>query len=453
MHCICCRQDMPSGDIQMCEICAIWNREEELIRRLEPVWQRNGHYGNHDEIAKMVEAFELKNVYNGTTISWHKVLSLAIGKEVPALTVKKRKGIENEHFSLFHLRNTAQKIGNPMFNGNEILSPSVDIENVSGRRMSGGKTIDLSGGLQVAVDKKAIRFSGFSIEQGSGDILLQMIMDYFREPSDPMQIAVRYNRLHSELCWSEGMKKNNGDDVFNQPTIRSLFTAVGDPNTPPPDYKKFTTYVRKNNSNISPPPLCTWNEKGYLMGLRIDGERKLLPLPNKLNLLEIFIKTWRGRYGSEARKKLRTACYCLSFSFGQTGEGYPLTPHERSFQLLRSIVKANEDRIRCHNNGFLVKGSSGFWWWITHGNGAHGSECVLALADPRVENPGENPNAVLNQICLYESSQELPLGDRICSNVLGLLNDLEISQNIPQVGGALFKARQKVNVRHYFAER
>ena len=177
MHCICCRQDMPSGDVQLCEICAIWNREEELIRRLEPVWQRNGHYGNHDEIAKMVEAFELKNVYNGTTINWHKVLSLAIGKEVPALAAIKRKGIENEHFSLFYLRNTAQKIGNPMFNGNEILSPSVDIENASGRRMSGGKIIDLSGGLQVAVDRKAIRFSGFSIEQGSGDILLQMIMD------------------------------------------------------------------------------------------------------------------------------------------------------------------------------------------------------------------------------------------------------------------------------------
>lgn len=450
MHCICCRKEVPEGSSQLCEVCNAWNSEAELIRRIEPVWQRVGQYGSNEEIEQMVDLFEKSGIYKEEEIDWNSVLGIVLGKELTAPKREKYRRSDVEVHSLFFFRNTAQRLANPLFNNNNISSRAKNGVKM-GRKTYAGRSFGLANKAEVYIDQNMIEISGQQIFEGSGNILLQVISEYFQDASDPSQIAIRFNQIHAELCgqksWSEESKS-----AFEMPIIRTLFTAVGDPNLPPTDYKRFTNYLRKSKQEFSPPPLCTWNEKGYLMGLRTMNERKLLPLPKKLHLLERFVRTWKGRYGMEATKKLRTACYCLSFSFANIGEGVPLTPHERSFQLLNSVVLANSERIKPHKGGLFVKGTSGFWWWINHGVGAHGSECVLAIASPEDDDKDIENNVLKNRVCLYESDKDLPLGDRICSNVLGILNDQEIAIQIPQVGYALASARMEEKLYKHLAE-
>ena len=118
----------------------------------------------------------------------------------------------------------------------------------------------------------------------------------------------------------------------------------------------------------------------------------------------------------------------LAILFGKKGDDVPITPHERSFQLLRSVV-----------DGMLITGTSGTQWWMWPGEGAHGSSCIIAPADPRMDNPLDDPGACLEMICLFESKQHLPLGDRVVSNVLGLLNDEAMAQRIHQVKSAIHR--------------
>jgi hypothetical protein len=110
------------------------------------------------------------------------------------------------------------------------------------------------------------------------------------------------------------------------------------------------------------------------------------------------------------------------------------------------VVEANRANIVVTEYGMLLTGTSGTRWWLRAGQGVHGSKCIIATANPRLDDPLDDPTAILDMVCLYEAKQHLPLGDRIVANLLGLLNDEAVASRIFQVHHAIKHSQAISNV-------
>ena len=99
--------------------------------------------------------------------------------------------------------------------------------------------------------------------------------------------------------------------------------------------------------------------------------------------------------------------------------------------MLRGVVDSNPDRVSFLDNGLLITRTLGVRWTITRGQGVHDAPYVI---EPVCM---ENKERKGNQVCLFDHSAHLPLGDRLVTTVLGLLNDSTIAREIPQVAFAV----------------
>jgi hypothetical protein len=110
------------------------------------------------------------------------------------------------------------------------------------------------------------------------------------------------------------------------------------------------------------------------------------------------------------------------------------------------VVKSNP-RVSVTNRGYVLTGSSGAHWRITS------PECLTPYhedpfnvlirchADLTEDNAywfGNETDSEQHRwafVCIHSSADgaQLPVGDRLCAAVLGLLNDITLSADIPQI--------------------
>lgn len=415
----------------LCEVCAAWNDEDGLRKRIMPVWQRLVD----ETFTEILEETQVELLHDGhlemdADLDWWSVLSLITGQELTFPKSSFSKLPRPAQFAIVNLVHKSRQSELALFGDGGARGPGIE----DGMGMLIEKiNVDH---LQVAIQEKGLVVDGVAVREGPGMLLASMITESLEKGGVAGHPAHRFNALHDQLCREEGSicGSDVGHFTIRRKLIRRHFQVIGDANAPP-QHNLFDNFQRQKAN--SAPPLCTWDTMGYSLGLHLDTGRRLLTLPRDVVLLETFVRAWRGRYGGEAAMRLRAACLLLVEIHGKEGNDVPITPHERSFQLLRSVVEANQNRVIATEDGLMVLGTSGVAWWIWPGEGAHGSKCILAPADPRVDNPLEEPEAILEPICLYESQQHLPLGDRIVSNLLGLLNDKQVGVRIHQVRSAI----------------
>jgi hypothetical protein len=473
VNCSCCRAKFDGQEEgKLCPICAIWNTKDGFSKRLVPVWQRlvgeqfhdiidevrgelydyidhdvgglweiGAEYEVEDDAGEMAgDETEVDDCGRGVItqedcFDWSRVLQIVTGREA------KSSDDPLEHSPSEHCPPVAKlylEVAEIVARRADLAlfrdggASETDIDEGLGAELSG---FDL-GPFTIAVHERGMMVDRVAVRSGCGKLLLSYITQSVTNPRQKGHPAHRFNGLHSELCREDGSLAGNdcGQQSIRRKMIRRQFQAIGDANAPPP-------YIQVGNFNqqddLNPPPLCSWNDSTYSLGIHLEGGRHLLELPRNIDTLEFFVRTWRGRYGSESALRLRGACMELAILFGKKGDDVPITPHERSFQLLRAVIESNPEMIDLTDDGMLITGTSGTQWWMWPGEGAHGSSCIIAPADPRIDDPLDDPGACLEMICLFESKQHLPLGDRVVANVLGLLNDEAMAQRIHQVRGAI----------------
>ena len=109
--------------------------------------------------------------------------------------------------------------------------------------------------------------------------------------------------------------------------------------------------------------------------------------------------------------------------------------------MYRSIIDGNPN-VEVIDNGLVVKGGLNILWRITPGRGAHNVPYLIQTMAPNKVGLGQ-------PICMYDNA-ELPLGDRLSSVVLGLLNDDKIIHQFDQIKYAVHQYKL-VNTRGYDA--
>ena len=128
--------------------------------------------------------------------------------------------------------------------------------------------------------------------------------------------------------------------------------------------------------------------------------------------------------------RLRALCLQWARDFGLQAPRVRITPHERSFGLLRSIVDANPETIICHPNGMSIIGRLCVTWRVNPGKGVHGT--------PYTIRPSTHAGMVINSpICMFDGGDTLPVGDRLASVALGLLNDNMLATQFVQIAAAV----------------
>jgi len=430
---------MESG-LELCPVCAIWNTPAGFSKRLIPVWQRlvGEQFPELSDEMHMAIYNDLGLEHN--ELCWATILSLVTGKKVSASGA----AVEDCSWDIIACLDAAERVAR---NADLALFRSGEIQSSDADSGLGSNLVALDlGKFTLAVHQRGIIVDGVTVRNGCGNLLFSIIAEALLDNNSKTHPAHRFNGLHNELCREDGAVCRNdlGQETIRRKMIRRQFQVIGDANAPPPFIQERSFGV---GEELDPPPLCSWDNHTYSLGMHLNNSRHLLELPRNIGLLEFFVRTWRGRYGSESALKLRAACLELAPIFGQIGDNVPITPYERSFQLLRAVVEANRANIVVTEYGMLLTGTSGTRWWLRSGQGVHGSKCIIATANPRLDDPLDDPTAILDMVCLYEAKQHLPLGDRIVANLLGLLNDEAVASRIFQVHHAI-KHSQAIKQRY-----
>ena len=287
-------------------------------------------------------------------------------------------------------------------------------------QLQGELRIEVAGHRLVS-DERSLLVDGVCIDAGPGDLLLRMLFEENCEVA-----TARFLRM---LAHIEGRQDEDGENFElrrRRTALRSCrFHTVGAADAPRP-----TTNL---DGFVEPtPPLCDWDSQRWLLGMVDgDGSRVLVPLPRTPTLVERFLSIWSGRPSRRVSDRLRAICLRWAASRGTFSPKARITPHERSFGMLRGVVDSNPDRVSFLDNGLLITGTLGVRWSITKGQGVHDTPYVI---EPVCM---ENQERKGNQVCLFDHSAHLPLGDRLVTTVLGLLNDSTIAREIPQVAFAV----------------
>ena len=135
-----------------------------------------------------------------------------------------------------------------------------------------------------------------------------------------------------------------------------------------------------------------------------------------------------------ASDRLQAISRHLAKMVGIKAEDARITPLERSFSLFRSVIDGNRELIEIINGAFFVKGRSGTTWRVKPGNGAHGSPYLIQTSNAGI--------SFGQPVCMYDDAQ-LPLGDRLASVVLGLLNDNILRTQYEQIHYAIIRHEQR----------
>ena len=415
-NCRCCRSTLlaeDSPDAEMCAVCLPWNNVRELMRTSVPAWQI---HMQRDQQQLLDDADDWLDG-DGAQIAellpsepaWAALLRAVSGQR-HIRADSDELDLESEP-ELDALRTLLSSRHSPLF-------PGVADDDVN--PLQDELRIEVAGHRLVS-DERSLLVDGVPIEAGPGDLLLRMLFEANYEVA-----TARFLRI---LAHIEGRQDEDGVNLEQRRRRTALhscrFHSVGAADAPRPtaNLKGFSE---------STPPLCDWDSKRWMLGIdNGTGSRVLMPLPSTPTLVERFLSIWSGRPSRRVSDRLRAICLRWAARCSTSSPEARITPHERSFGMLRGVVDANPERVAFLEDGLLVTGTLGVRWSITKGQGVHNTPYVI---EPVCM---DDPDRKGNQVCLFDQSSDLPLGDRLVMTVLGLLNDSTISQTIPQVALAV----------------
>tara|TARA_B100001996_G_C18626801_1_gene580090 strand:- start:908 stop:1426 length:519 start_codon:yes stop_codon:yes gene_type:complete len=153
-----------------------------------------------------------------------------------------------------------------------------------------------------------------------------------------------------------------------------------------------------------------------------------MSLPKSSRAIEAFTAIWNGRDGSRLARHLRGISFRWALSSGIIQSDSVANPTERSFLLLRSIIDASPN-IKMDGFQISIIGSSGVEWRISAGVGVHGAPYIVRP----VGRTKEGKTVLFREVCAYDAADELPIGDRIATMTLSLLNDENTAKRVDTI--------------------
>ena len=287
-----------------------------------------------------------------------------------------------------------------------------------------GKVMD----TEVLYDNGILRIDGHKIAYGPGNLLMRFLLE------NRTDAGGRFSRVMQQLLGLSAKDLTQRDKLPETPSDRKWegsFRLAG----------SVRPFLLGSEFNSSDPPF-DWEPEGFdLVVLDNERNRHRMPLPKSSRAIEAFTAVWNGRDGSRLARHLRGVSFRWALNSGVIQSDSIANPTERSFQLLRTIVD-NMPQIEVNGLQISIIGTSGVEWRISAGTGVHGAPYIVRPV-------GRTPNgtAVLfREVCVYDDAEQLPIGDRIATMALGLMNDEDTARRVDTV-------RQGINmVTKHFSE-
>ena len=405
--CRCCREPVIEEiDFMLCHVCRPWNDAEKLARQSIPAWQRYLQSNSASVLDEALEWFHSAGVMSAllpTDEAWAALLREVSGKD--QIRCPPDPLVDHPDFALMdHIR---QRLASR----NSALFPGVKAELDHDDEYEG-----VFAGYLVRTSETALIVDGVRVNRGPGLLLFRMMTERKSEPAS--------HRFLKILRLIEGDSAAESQQLHKQRRgmLRDgRFQTAGAADAPRYDAQ---------NGHVQPPPLCDWDCDRYLLGIEVGvAGRYVIPLPIQPHLIEQFLTIWSGRHNMRVSDRLRALCMQWAQNFGEEAPKVRITPHERSFGLLRSIIDGNPEAISCRPRGFRITGTMAVTWRVSPGRGAHNA--------PYTIRPSSIDGKVVGDpICMFDGGDHLPDGDRLASVVLGLLNDRILARQFIQIAAA-----------------
>ena len=410
--CRCCREPLlKNNDRILCSVCRPWNNPNELLRLSMPAWQ---NYLEQHQKELMRETRE-----------WLRIEQRIIGA-IPyaagwAELLRKISGNDQIYCSNIYIEDHRDyeeylKIREVLVSRKSKMFPGLEAD------VCGDAEIEVRfNGHNIRTSGTAMIVDGARVSQGPGTLLFMMMLEKRAE-----SVVRRFLDIFEQIEGNTKITKTTIERNRREALRGGLFSLIGSSDAPQPESKRMKAV---------PAPLCDWSHDTYLLGIEIEGRgRHVIPLPTQPDLLEKFLTIWNGRPSMYASDRLQALSRHLAIMIGIEAEDARITPLERSFSLLRSVIDTNSEFIEIINGEFFVKGRSGVTWRVKPGEGAHGSPYLIQTS---------NAGFSFGQpICMYDDAK-LPLGDRLASVVLGLLNDNILRTQYEQIHYAIIRHEQR----------
>ena len=410
--CRCCREPVVD-DIQevLCHSCRPWNDADELMRQSTPAWQNYLQTNSASILREAMEWFDSAGILPNllpADEAWAALLREVSGRDQISCPVDPL--LEHDELS------TLTTIRERLASRNSALFPSERAVVEHDSEVEGQFS-----GHHLRTNGAALIVDGVRVDRGPGLLLFRMMTERMGEP--PAHRFLKILRLIEGDTAAEAQQLHKSRRAMLRD---GRFQTAGAADAPRYDAQ---------NGHTHPPPLCDWDCERYLLGIEVGaGGRNVIPLPVQPHLIEQFLTIWSGRPNMRVSDRLRALCLQWARDFGLQAPRVRITPHERSFGLLRSIVDANPETIICHPNGMSIIGRLCVTWRVNPGKGVHGT--------PYTIRPSTHAGMVINSpICMFDGGDTLPVGDRLASVALGLLNDNVLATQFVQIAAAVHLIR------------
>ncbi len=416
--CNLCRTPTEENNLTggVCSVCSPWWPSVKSMVELTPAWQKDAEECEFsDEIMRWIEENNIQPDDEG----WAKVLSKIMGDtetselldewndRTISIILEDIKRVILPELPLFQ---------SGIFRNQKIWGLSTDLRF--------GKVMD----TEVLYDNGVLRIDGHKIAYGPGNLLMRFLLENRTDPGG------RFSRVMQQLLGLSAKDLSQRERLPETNSNRKWeggFRLAG----------SVRPFLLGSEFN-SPDPPFDWNPEGFdLVVLDNERNRHRMPLPKSSRSIEAFTAIWNGRDGPILAKHLRGISFRWALNTGILQSDSIANPTERSFQLLRTIVDTMP-HIEVDGFQLAIIGTSGVEWRISAGTGMHGAPYIVRPV-------GRTPlgNAVLfREVCVYDDSEQLPIGDRIATMALGLMNDEDTAKRVDTV-------RQGINmVTRHFSE-
>lgn len=150
-------------------------------------------------------------------------------------------------------------------------------------------------------------------------------------------------------------------------------------------------------------------------------------LPENMLLRQVLAEILLGHHGQEPLWRLRVGSINYSISWRNYLPESSGESRKKSFQYLRQIVEDNSE-IKTTSMGLVIQGESGARYLLKAQQFHEGVPRTIVLNLPPVASMS---GAIKQSVCIHmERGCKLPLGDRIATLALGLVNDIKTAEKI-----------------------
>ena len=409
-HCELCRTETDATVLYggLCSVCEPWwNLVRDLVERT-PSWQIEAM----DDAAAMTDLERVRdNGIEANDEGWAEILSWFLPD---SSTDSFLDGWSDDSvLSLLTNMRSVLDENSPLFDAEASLRPCKSRKVFIGPcRLNGHHIQTTSVGLDVG---------DWTLTYGPGHLLLRLILGDGNDPGG------RFVRLMKQLMGMNGIDLRSITDRMELRKDQLWIQDIRLPGAVRPFILEAIEWPEDPPFNYTP-------DGFHITILDENRKRHVLRLPHSPRAIEAFSAIWNGRDGPDLARRLRGLTMAWAIDSGNEDEGEVANPTERSFYLLRSVVDGAPG-IWCDRGHLRIAGSSGVHWRISPGIGAHGAPYIIR---PVAQTPGGN-EVLFREICAFDAADELPLGDRICTVALGLLNDEEIRHQIFTINAAIRK--------------